>query len=435
MSLPTPAERVRPSFGEAFRFWLKLGFISFGGPTGQIAIMHTELVERKRWIDGGRFLHALNYCMLLPGPEAQQLATYSGWVLHGTWGGIVAGALFVLPSAVILWGLSWLYLELGTIPWIGAAFFGLQIAVMAIVAQALIRIAQKVLKNPAMWALAGVAFICLALLHVPFPLIVLGAGLIGWLGGRLRPELFVVLKSHGGEAGEGAGFHFGTPPPSWGRFWRVLGTGLGVWFLPLIALGSWLGWQHRLVAMGMFFSKAAVVTFGGAYAVLPYVAQRAVEDYGWVTTEQMMTGLGLAESTPGPLIMVLQFVDFAGGWSGPDPFGPLVAATLGSAITTWVTFVPSMLWIFLGGPSVERLRGNERISAAMSAITAAVVGVILNLAVWFGWHVVHPKSDQWDGFAIVLGLAAFFALQWQKWNVIAVIAACAALGAGWRMLG
>jgi chromate transporter len=427
----------RPSFAEAFRFWLKLGFISFGGPTGQIALMHAELVERKKWIDEGRFLHALNFCMLLPGPEATQLATYVGWLLHRTLGGIAAGALFVLPSAVILWALSWIYLRFGAVPSIAAAFYGLQIAVMAVVAQSVIRIGQKVLKNRAMWTLAAAAFLALLLLHSPFPLIVAGAGAIGYLGGRIRPSLFAVLKGHGSEteAAVAADYHFDTPAPSWGRSLKVLGLGLAVWFAPVIGLGWWLGRDHALFQMGLFFSKAACVTFGGAYAVLPYVAQQAVEHFGWLSTNQMMVGLGLAESTPGPLIMVLQFVGFVGGWQNPGGLNPLAAATLGAGITTWCTFVPCFIWIFAGGPSIEQLRGNRQLSAALSAITAAVVGVILNLAVWFGWHIIHPGPGQWDGFAIVLGVAAFAGLQWRRWNVVYTILTCAALGVAWRLAG
>jgi chromate transporter len=426
----------RPSFAEAFRFWLKLGFISFGGPSGQIALMHAELVERKKWIDEGRFLHALNFCMLLPGPEAQQLATYVGWLMHKTAGGIAAGTLFVLPSAFILWGLSWIYLSFGEVPSIAAAFYGLQIAVMAVVAQSVIRIGQKVLKNAAMWALAGAAFLALAVLHAPFPLIIIGAGITGFVGGRLRPELFAILDGHGAatDSAAAAAYHFETPSPSWGRSLKVLLIGLAVWFAPVIGVGWWLGRDHAVFQMGVFFSKAASVTFGGAYAVLPYVAQQAVERFGWLSTNQMLVGLGLAESTPGPLIMVLQFVGFVGGWQHPGGLTPLAAATIGAAITTWCTFVPCFLWIFLGGPSVERLRGNQLLSAALSAITAAVVGVILNLAVWFAWHVILPAPERWDGFAIVVGLAAFAGLQWRKWNVVYTILACAAIGVVWRLL-
>ncbi len=396
--------------------------------------MHAELVERKKWIDEGRFLHALNFCMLLPGPEATQLATYVGWLLHRTLGGIAAGALFVLPSAFILWALSWIYLRFGTVPAIAAAFYGLQIAVLAVVVQSVIRIGQKVLKNPAMWALAAAAFLALFVLHAPFPLIVAGAGVIGYFGGRLRPDLFAVLKGHGAETLAAADYHFETPAPGWGRSLRVLSIGLTVWFAPVIGLGWWLGREHALFQMGVFFSKAACVTFGGAYAVLPYVAQQAVERFAWLTTDQMLVGLGLAESTPGPLIMVLQFVGFVGGWQHPGGLNPLTAATLGAAITTWCTFVPCFLWIFLGGPWVERLRGNERLTAALSAITAAVVGVILNLAVWFGWHVIHPAPERWDAFAIVVGAAAFAGLQWLRWNVVYTILACAALGVVWRLV-
>jgi chromate transporter len=426
----------RPTFAEALRFWLKLGFISFGGPTGQIALMHAELVERKKWIDESRFLHALNFCMLLPGPEATQLATYVGWLLHRTAGGIAAGALFVLPSVFILWGLSWIYLRFGEVPSIAAAFYGLQIAVMAVVAQSVIRIGQKVLKNAAMWVLAAAAFGALALLHAPFPLIVIGAGAIGFVGGTIRPDLFAVLDGHSAAADstDATGYQFETPSPGWGRSLKVLLIGLAVWFAPVIGVGWWLGRDHAAFQMGIFFSKAACVTFGGAYAVLPYVAQQAVERFGWLSTSQMLVGLGLAESTPGPLIMVLQFVGFVGGWQHPGGLSPLAAATIGAAITTWCTFVPCFLWIFLGGPSVERLRGNPRLSAALSAITAAVVGVILNLAVWFGWHVIHPAPERWDGLAIVIGLAAFAGLQWRKWNVVYTILGCAALGVAWRLL-
>jgi chromate transporter len=426
----------RPSFAEAFRFWLKLGFISFGGPTGQIALMHSELVERKKWIDESRFLHALNYCMLLPGPEAQQLAIYVGWLLHRTAGGMVAGGLFVLPSALILWGLSWIYMSFGTVPSVAAAFYGLQIAVMAVVAQAVLRIGRKVLKNAVMWIIAAAAFLALVSWHAPFPFIVLGAALIGFAGGRFRPDVFIVMPEHGTAADPWRGGEppFATPAPGWARSCKVALVGLLVWFAPVIGVGCWLGRDHAVFQMGIFFSKAACVTFGGAYAVLPYVAQQAVEHFAWLSANQMLAGLGLAESTPGPLVIVLQFVGFVGGWQHPGGLSALGAATLGAAITTWCTFVPSFIWIFLGGPSIERLRGNKLLSAALSAITAAVVGVILNLAVWFGWHVLHPAPNRWDGFALVIGLLAFAGLQWRRWNVIATILGCAALGVAWRLL-
>ena len=409
-----------PTFSEAFRFWLKLGFISFGGPAGQIAIMHEELVERRRWLSEERFLHALNYCMLLPGPEAQQLATYAGWLLHGTRGGIVAGALFVLPSALILWALSWAYVAFGTLPWMAAILYGLKPAVLAIVAAALVRIGAKVLKNPVMWALAALAFAGLFLARLPFPLIVLSAGVCGFVGGRFRPDLFAVLKDHAAPAIKASG-----PAPSPARAAKVLAIGLTIWWVPILAAGAWQGWNGTLFREGVFFSKAAMVTFGGAYAVLPYVSQQAVEHYGWLAPGQMLDGLGLAETTPGPLIMVLQFTGFLGGWNHPGALSPLTAATLGAAITTWATFVPCFVWIFLGAPYVERLRENVRLTAALSAITAAIVGVILNLAVWFGWHVLHPAPGRFDAFSAILAGVAFVGIVRWKWNVIGVIAASA----------
>ena len=375
----------KPSFAEAFRFWLKLGFISFGGPTGQIAIMHRELVERKRWISETRFLHALNYCMLLPGPEAQQLAIYIGWLLHGTIGGLVAGSLFVIPSAFLLWLLAYVYMTFGNVPVIAAIFFGLKPAVMAIVAHAVIRIGKKALKNGVMWSIAAAAFVAIFFLKVPFPIIIFGAALIGFLGSRIAPRWFNVLKPHG-STGKGTGSvlddHDEAPEhvrSHWSRALRICLVAGALWWVPVLTAGWLLGWQHAVVQQGFFFSKAAMVTFGGAYAVLPYVAQQAVERYGWLSAPQMLDGLGLAESTPGPLIMVVQFVGFVGGWNHPGNLSPLVAATLGAMITTWVTFVPCFLWIFLGAPYIEALRGRERLSAALSAITAAVVGVVLNL--------------------------------------------------------
>jgi chromate transporter len=421
----------RPSFAEAFRFWLKLGFISFGGPAGQIAIMHDELVEHRRWIGEERFLHALNYCMLLPGPEAQQLAIYVGWLLHGTRGGIAAGTLFVLPSALILWALSWAYVALGALPWMASMLYGLKPAVLAIVIAAVVRIGGKVLKNPAMWVLAAAAFGGLFLLKLPFPLIVLGAGTIGFFGGRIRPDLFAVIERHGP-----AVVASGALPP-WSRAVKVLAIGLALWWLPVFAAGAWHGWEGTLFREGLFFSKAAMVTFGGAYAVLPYVSQQAVEHYGWLRGGEMLDGLGLAETTPGPLIMVLQFVGFLGAWHHPGGLPPLGAATLGAAITTWTTFVPCFLWIFLGAPYIERLLGNVRLNAALSAITAAIVGVILNLAVWFGWHVLQPLPGRIDWAGVLLTCIALAGLVRWKWNVIQVVLGSALAGwllhfAGWR---
>lgn len=422
-----------PTFAEAFRFWLKLGFISFGGPTGQIAIMHTELVERRRWISESRFLHALNYCMLLPGPEAQQLAIYVGWLLHRTVGGIVAGALFVLPSVFILWTLSYIYVAFGNVAWIAALFYGLKPAVLAIVAGAVLRIGKKALKNEVMWTLAGLAFVAIFGFRVPFPMIILAAGIIGLLGGRIWQGKFLVIKGHAAKAGAEAiisdeGDVAEHTRPSVARAIKVLAVCLVLWWTPVLLLGIWLGWDDTLVKQGCFFSKAAMVTFGGAYAVLPYVSQQAVEHYGWLSAGQMLDGLGLAETTPGPLIMVLQFVGFLGGWHHPGALPPLVAATLGAGITTWTTFVPCFLWIFLGAPHIEQLRGNVKLSTALSAITAAVVGVVLNLAVWFGLHVLFPEAQAVDWFAVVVGLTAFAGMTRWKWDIIPVVIGSGLLG-------
>jgi chromate transporter len=418
----------RPTFGEAFRFWLKLGFISFGGPTGQIAIMHTELVDRRRWISQSRFLHALNYCMLLPGPEAQQLATYIGWLLHKTAGGIVAGALFVIPSIFVLWTLSYIYAAYGSVPWIAAIFYGLKPVVVAIVIAAVIRIGRNALKNEVMWAIAALAFVAIFFLSVPFPAIIIGAGLVGLLGGKIWPSKFDVISASHKNAGVGTSSSViddeHEPPahtkPSLKRGIAVATTWLLVWWTPVLLAAVLFGAGHTIFREGIFFSKTAVVTFGGAYAVLPYVAQHAVEEFSWLQPGQMMDGLGLAETTPGPLIMVLQFVGFMGGWNQPGHLSPLVAATLGALITTWVTFTPCFLWVFLGGPHIEQLRGNKRITMALSTVTAAVVGVILNLAVWFALHVIHPQTGL-DWFAIALGLAALGAMIRWKLGVIPVV--------------
>ena len=424
-----------PTFREALRFWLKLGFISFGGPTGQIAVMHAELVERKKWIGEQRFLHALNYCMLLPGPEATQLATYCGWLLHRTWGGIAAGVLFVLPSAVMLWGLSWIYVSYGAVPGIAAVFDGLKPAVTAIVAAAVIRIGQRALKNRTMWLIAAAAFGAIFFGGVPFPAIVAGAASIGFLGGKFFPGNFPSAAGKGAGASgtvidDGADSPSHTRP-SWARAAKVLGVSLVLWWTPVILAGAWLGWSGTLAREGIFFSKAATVTFGGAYAVLPYVGQQAVENYHWLTAPQMLEGLGLAETTPGPLIMVVQFVGFLGGWNQPGHLSPLLAATLGAAMTTWTTFVPCFLWIFLGAPYIERLRGNVRLGSTLGAVTASVVGVVLNLAVWFGRHVFFPRAGSVDWFALAVALAAFIALQRFKVGVVAVVLASGFAGWLW----
>ncbi|MBL6764090.1 MAG: chromate efflux transporter [Verrucomicrobiae bacterium] len=412
-----------PSFRDALRFWWKLGWISFGGPSGQIAIMHSELVERRRWISNERFLHALNFCMLLPGPEAQQLATYCGWLLHGNRGGIAAGVLFVLPAAFLLWVLSYVYMAYGEVKIVAAAFDGLKPAVLAIVLAALWKIGCKALKNRARWALAFSAFVGIYFLGVPFPLIVLGAACAGFAGGVWRPDWFVT-------EGVGAeGMDRGTPG-GWGRTGRILILGGMLWSLPVLLLGGCLGFDHVLFREGVFFSKTAVVTFGGAYAVLPYVGQQAVEHHGWLQAGQMMDGLGLAETTPGPLVMVLQFVGFVGAWQHPGSFPPLLAGTLGALITSWVTFVPCFIWILAGAPFVERLRGNRRLSAAMNAVTAAVVGVILNLAVWFGLHALLPASGgvNWAGLCLVIVVLTGL-IRW-KWEVVPVVFGAAAFGVG-----
>jgi chromate transporter len=425
--------RRAPTFSEALRFWLKLGFISFGGPTGQIAIMHEELVERRRWISEARFLHALNFCMLLPGPEATQLATYIGWLLHRTWGGIVAGALFVLPSALILWVLSFVYVTWGSVPSIAAVFYGLKPAVLAIIAAAALRIGRKALKNSVMWAIAALAFVAIYFLQVPFPAIIFGAALIGWLGGLWQPQKFVLGSPLSGEEAVVDKTPLHTRP-SLARAGRVIVISIALWFAPVVALALWLGPAHTLFRQGIFFSKAAMVTFGGAYAVLPYVSQQAVENYGWLTATQMLDGLGLAETTPGPLIMVLQFVGFLGAYQHPGSLPPLLAATLGAIITTWSTFVPCFLWIFLGAPHIEQMHGNVKLTAALSAVTAAVVGVILNLAVWFAQHTLFPDGRTIDWFVVVVAIVTFAGLWRFKWNVVPVVLGAGLLGLLYRLV-
>jgi chromate transporter len=417
---------VRPSFAEAVRFWLKLGFVSFGGPSGQIAIMQTELVDRKRWITQTRFLHALNYCMLLPGPEATQLAIYIGWLLHRTLGGVVAGALFVIPSMFILWGLSLVYAVYGSVPWVAAIFYGFKPVVAAIVAVALIRIGRRALKNEVLYGIAAIAFVALFFFKVPFPFIIIGAGTIGFVGGKLWPSKFDVISEHGSQSSALESHALTTSStshtkPRLNRDIRIAICCLAVWWLPVILAGILLSPRHSIFQEGIFFSKAAVVTFGGAYAVLPYVTQHAVQNFGWLKPGQMMDGLGLAETTPGPLIMVLQFVGFMGGWTHPGNLSPLLAATLGALLTTWVTFTPCFLWILVGAPHIEQLRGNKTISMALSAITAAVVGVILNLAIWFALHVFQPSTGVIDWFAIILAAAAVAALMRLKIEIFMVV--------------
>lgn len=420
-----------PDFREALRFWVKLGWISFGGPAGQISIMHRELVEKRRWLSEDHFLHALNFCMLLPGPEAQQLATYLGWRLHGARGGIAAGVLFVLPSVFILFGLSWLYMAGGELAWVQGLFHGLIPAVIAIVFAAVKRIGGKALKSPALWSLAAAAFVAIHFFHISFVIILAVAALVGWLGGRRFPSQFPAGKGHAADGGASVVCAELAPPlaASWGRTWRVCGLCLMLWWLPVFACGLLLGWNGIHFQQGLFFSKAALVTIGGAYAVLPYVAQMAVEHFDWLAKRQMMAGLGLAETTPGPLIMVLQFVGFVAAWQHPGGLQPLAAAALGAAITTWVTFLPCFLFVFLGAPHVEGLRERPALAAALTGITAAVVGVILNLAVSFTREALWPEvGGEPDLFVALVALVAWFAIERFKLGVIPVLAACAVAG-------
>ena len=427
------------SFAEAFRFWLKLGFVSFGGPTGQIAMMHAELVERRRWISENRFLHALNYCMVLPGPEATQLATYIGWMMHRTWGGIVAGTLFVLPSVFILIVLSWIYLAYGSVPLVAGIFYGIKPAVVAIVLAAAWRIGTRALKHPALWALAAAAFVAIFAFHVPFPAIVIAAGAAGYLGGRFAPRVFQGNRNHE-KAAAGYGqalIDDGTPTPeharfTWPRLWGHVAAGLAIWALAIGGILAAFGWQHSLTQMSWFFTKAALLTFGGAYAVLPYVYQGAVEHYQWLTAPQMIDGLALGETTPGPLIMVVAFVGFVGAWTkalfGGDAL--LWAGVAGALVATFFTFLPSFVFIFVGAPFIETTHGNLRFSAPLTGITAAVVGVVVNLALFFAYHVLWPQGfdGRFDWFPAIVGLAAFAALFRYQAGIIPVVGACALAG-------
>jgi chromate transporter len=427
---------ARPTFGEAFKTWLKIGCINFGGPAGQIALMHRIVVDEKKWVEEARFLHALNFCMLLPGPEAQKLATYLGWLLHGVRGGLAAGILFIVPGAIVMLGLSLLYALGRGVPLIDGALFGIKAAVLVIVIEALIRIGKRALKTSVLLGLAAVAFVGIFFLTLPFPLIVAVAALIGYWIARQAPEhLGIASKAEV------------VPPPAegrWQQFTVASLVGLLAWWAPVALAAMIFGPQHVLVSIGMFFSKLAVVSFGGAYALLAYMAQQAVETYGWMTAPEMVDGLGLAETTPGPLILVTQFVGFLAAFREAAPFSAVTAGVLGAAMTTWVTFVPSMLWIFAGAPFVERLRANRQLSGALAAITAAVVGVILNLSVWFALHVLFGKVTEmhagplrWYAFdplavdiratilAVIAGILAFKLHR----SLIEVVVAMAALGA------
>ena len=431
---PSPISRR-----EAFLFWLKLGFVSFGGPAGQIAIMHQELVERRRWISERRFLHALNYCMLLPGPEAQQLAIYIGWLLHRTWGGVIAGVLFVLPSLFILIGLSWLYIAFGDVPLVAGIFYGIKPAVTAIVMQAAWRIGSRALKNNWLWGIAGASFVAIFAFNLPFPLIVIGAALLGYLGGRLLPQQFSL---GGGHVAQDANYgpaliDDDSPPLAHTRFRAsrlalLLVVGALLWLLPM-GLLTWLfGWDGTLTQMAWFFTKAALLTFGGAYAVLPYVYQGAIGHYGWLTPTQMIDGLALGETTPGPLIMVVAFVAFVGAYLQPVFGGDsgFVSGALAAALVTWFTFLPSFLFILAGGPLVESTHGELKFTAPLTAITAAVVGVILNLALFFAYHVFWPQgfAGTFDWPSALLAVGAALALLYFKRGVMEVLLVSALAG-------
>lgn len=439
-------------FSETFRFWVKLGFINFGGPAGQIAIMHDELVDRRRWISNNRFLHALNYCMLLPGPEAQQLAIYIGWLLNGALGGIVAGVFFVLPAFFLILALSWTYAVHGDIDWVSAVFYGLSAGVIAIVAAAVIRVGSKALKNASMVVIAAAAFVAIFFVKVPFPLVVIAAGAIGFAGSRVRPDVFGA-SAHGeetvddsvlGDAGEEE-----EVKPTGLRSLKVAAVGLAVWWIPLLLVLALRGTDDTLSKEALFFSQAAMVTFGGAYAVLAYINQAAVVQFGWLAPGEMVTGLGLAESTPGPLIMVTEFVGFLAGYHFPGGLDPVMGGVLGAAVATWATFAPCFLWIFLGAPYIEKLRGNRALNGALSTVTAAVVGVILNLAVVFAIHTLFdevgrgslgsitfplPDLASIDAFAAAIAAVAFVGLWRFKWSVLPVVIGCALAGLAVRGL-
>jgi len=443
------------SFGEAFRVWLRVAVLSFGGPAGQIAVMHRILVEEKNWISESRFLHALNYCMLLPGPEAQQLATYIGWLLHRTAGGIMAGGLFILPGIICIMALSYIYAAFGNVGFIEALFFGLKAAVLAIVIQAVVRVGKRALRNRTMIALAASAFIAIFFFSVSFPIIIITAGVIGYLGARSgRPE-FAAVGHGGGKNGAAVDSMLGEESPdhvrpSVARALRVSAVWLLLWLVPVGALLIAFGQANVFSQIALFFSKMAMVTFGGAYAVLAYVAQQAVEHYHWVQPREMLDGLGMAETTPGPLIMVLQFVGFMAAYRDPGTLSPMLAGTLGGLLATWVTFTPCFLWIFLGAPFIETLRGNKGLAGALTAITAAVVGVILNLSIWFALHTVFRETSPVRSFglsfdmpvlssvdipALILAIAAATAVFRFNMGMLTVLAGSCAAGVVLRLLG
>lgn len=441
----------RVSFLEALKFWIKLGFISFGGPAGQISIMHRELVERRRWLSEERFLHALNYCMLLPGPEAQQLATYIGWLMHRGWGGIVAGAFFVIPSIFILLGLSYTYAAYGNIPVVEGTLAGFKPVVVAIVVAAVLKIGSRALSRGVHYLMAGGAFIAIYFLDIPFPIIVLLAGAMGFLGTRFWPGKFaasstkIAVKQAGESRDDGVRIStviddHAPPPahtiPSRSRTLRTLAIGLVLWVLPFALLVGWHGWNNLFAQEYRFFTQAAFVTFGGAYSVLAYVSQAAVETFGWLSHTQAMDGLALAETTPGPLIMVVQFVGFMAGWNNPLAMSPALSGLTGALVTTYVTFLPCFLFIFLGAPYIEVLRGNKSLTGALTGVTASVVGVILNLALVFGAAVIWPEGTQGqlDWFAAALSVAAFIVLYRFKLDVLWIVIGGGLIGLGNALL-
>ncbi len=439
--LPPETENAkrRVPFAEAFRFWVKLGFISFGGPAGQIAIMHKELVDKRRWLSEERFLHALNYCMLLPGPEAQQLAIYIGWLMHRTLGGIAAGAFFVIPSIFVLLILSYIYAAHGNVPMVAGVLSGFKPIVVAIVVEAVIKIGGKALKRSAHIVIAALAFVSIYFLHVPFPLIVLAAAVVGLLGARMMPDVFAAppKTKEADRKTEGGGqitvaappvIDDDAPPPAHTlprkiRTFKILAVGLALWLLPFFAVGFLRGWDSLHAQEYRYFTQAALVTFGGAYAVLAYVTQAAAGSFGWTTKAQAVDGLALAETTPGPLIMVLQFVGFMAAWNNPGEMNRTASAVFGALITTYVTFLPCFIFIFVGAPYIEVLRGNKNLTGALSGVTAAIVGVVLNLALVFGAAVIFPNgfAGNVEWFAAVLSVAAFVALYKFKADVLWVV--------------
>ncbi len=440
------------SFREAFKTWVRIACLSFGGPAGQIAVMHRILVDEKKWISENRFLHALSYCTLLPGPEAMQLVTYSGWMMFGVRGGLTAGLLFVLPGFLSILVLSLIYTAFQDASWLIGLFLGIKAAIIAVVIEALLRISKRVLKNKTMLVVAGISFAALFFIKISFPIIIACAGLLGFIGSKIWPNVFLVVRPQkDSEKETPAVFNEEPPHPknAWAHAFQTIGLWFFIWFSPVVILSMWLGKDHILIQQGLFFSKAAMVTFGGAYSVLSYIAQEAVQNFGWLSLSEMMDGLGLAETTPGPLIQVVQFVGFLGAFHNPEPFSPWGAGLWASIIVTWVTYAPCFLWIFLGAPYIEKLRGIQALTGALSSITAAVVGVILNLTVWFALHTLFGTIDNaaWQGinlwipdwntfqiFPALLACAAGIAILRFKINLLWVLAGCGAAGALFKFL-